>query len=210
MGAKRMCHPWRQRVDRAADAQRIPREERRTARAVTTRRGRCCGTFQHATIDHNYRHKNALADKLANLAMDRKGEVTEVDGGGGAGICRGGRGRGWADGGAAGGGRTTGSVCLRAVRVCAAGGGAVEDAAAPAQAVRVPVREPDGAGGVGVALAHPECAEAGVRRRVSWRLGAAVVGAWGAQGAGVGLLCWRVLRRRPTESSRTLTRRPSR
>jgi ribonuclease HI len=42
--------------------------------------------FEHATIDHNYRHKNALADKLANLAMDRKAEVTEVDGGGGAGV----------------------------------------------------------------------------------------------------------------------------
>src|SRR5437868_1094958 len=34
--------------------------------------------FSTATIDHNYRHKNALADKLANLAMDRKGDVTEV------------------------------------------------------------------------------------------------------------------------------------
>ena len=34
--------------------------------------------FDHATIDHNYRHKNALADKLANLAMDRKADVTEV------------------------------------------------------------------------------------------------------------------------------------
>src|SRR5687767_2614597 len=37
--------------------------------------------FTHSTIDHNYRHKNALADKLANLAMDRKGDVTEVGGG---------------------------------------------------------------------------------------------------------------------------------
>ena len=37
--------------------------------------------FEHATIDHNYRNKNALADKLANLAMDRKADVTEVDGG---------------------------------------------------------------------------------------------------------------------------------
>jgi hypothetical protein len=36
--------------------------------------------FDHATIDHNYRHKNALADKLANLAMDRRADVTEVDG----------------------------------------------------------------------------------------------------------------------------------
>jgi len=46
--------------------------------------------FDHATIDHNYRHKNALADKLANKAMDRKADVTDVDdpsdgsGGGGA------------------------------------------------------------------------------------------------------------------------------
>ena len=39
--------------------------------------------FDHATIDHNYRHKNALADKLANLAMDRRADVTEVNGGGG-------------------------------------------------------------------------------------------------------------------------------
>lgn len=38
--------------------------------------------FAHATIEHNYRHKNALADKLANLAMDRKADVTEVGGGG--------------------------------------------------------------------------------------------------------------------------------
>lgn len=42
--------------------------------------------FEHATIDHNYRHKNALADKLANLAMDRKADVTDASatGGGGA------------------------------------------------------------------------------------------------------------------------------
>jgi len=38
------------------------------------------GQFAHATIDHNYRHKNALADKLANLAMDRKADVTDVNG----------------------------------------------------------------------------------------------------------------------------------
>lgn len=38
--------------------------------------------FAHATIDHNYRHKNATADKLANLAMDRKADVTDVNGGG--------------------------------------------------------------------------------------------------------------------------------
>src|SRR6185437_15301537 len=28
--------------------------------------------FDEAKIEHNLRHKNALADKLANLAMDRK------------------------------------------------------------------------------------------------------------------------------------------
>jgi ribonuclease HI len=35
--------------------------------------------FDQAAIDHNLRDKNKLADKLANLAMDRKREVTEVD-----------------------------------------------------------------------------------------------------------------------------------
>src|SRR5687768_2529811 len=34
--------------------------------------------FREFKIDHNYRHKNALADKLANLAMDRKGEVSDA------------------------------------------------------------------------------------------------------------------------------------
>jgi ribonuclease HI len=38
--------------------------------------------FDHAKIEHNLRHKNELADKLANLAMDRRAEVTDVDGGG--------------------------------------------------------------------------------------------------------------------------------
>jgi ribonuclease HI len=44
------------------------------------------GEFEQATIQHNYRHHNALADRLANIAMDRKGEVRDVDearGGGG-------------------------------------------------------------------------------------------------------------------------------
>ena len=40
--------------------------------------------FDSATIDHNYRNKNALADKLANLAMDRKADVTDAGGGGAA------------------------------------------------------------------------------------------------------------------------------
>jgi ribonuclease HI len=35
--------------------------------------------FDQAKIEHNLRHKNELADKLANLAMDRRADVTEVD-----------------------------------------------------------------------------------------------------------------------------------
>jgi ribonuclease HI len=35
--------------------------------------------FQHATLEHNLRGKNAVADRLANLAMDRKSDVTEID-----------------------------------------------------------------------------------------------------------------------------------
>jgi ribonuclease HI len=35
--------------------------------------------FDGYSIDHNLRHKNELADRLANLAMDRKGDVTEAD-----------------------------------------------------------------------------------------------------------------------------------
>ena len=35
--------------------------------------------FDAATIEHNYRDSNALADKLANLAMDRKADVTDAD-----------------------------------------------------------------------------------------------------------------------------------
>lgn len=37
--------------------------------------------FDEARIEHNLRHKNELADRLANLAMDRKRDVTEVAGG---------------------------------------------------------------------------------------------------------------------------------
>ncbi|HZZ41870.1 MAG TPA: ribonuclease HI family protein [Tepidisphaeraceae bacterium] len=36
--------------------------------------------FNHATITHNLRHKNELADKLANLAMDRRKDVADVAG----------------------------------------------------------------------------------------------------------------------------------
>src|SRR5690349_3433597 len=35
--------------------------------------------FDEAKIEHNLRHKNELADKLANLAMDRRVDVTNVD-----------------------------------------------------------------------------------------------------------------------------------
>ena len=34
--------------------------------------------FKQAKIEHNLRHKNELADKLANLAMDRRADVTDV------------------------------------------------------------------------------------------------------------------------------------
>jgi hypothetical protein len=37
--------------------------------------------FDDAKIEHNLRHKNELADKLANLAMDRRADVTDIDGG---------------------------------------------------------------------------------------------------------------------------------
>ena len=37
--------------------------------------------FESAKIEHNLRHKNELADKLANLAMDRRADVTDVDSG---------------------------------------------------------------------------------------------------------------------------------
>lgn len=35
--------------------------------------------FDEAKIEHNLRHKNALADKLANLAMDRRVDVTDAE-----------------------------------------------------------------------------------------------------------------------------------
>lgn len=35
--------------------------------------------FDHAKFEHNLRHKNELADRLANLAMDRKTDVTDID-----------------------------------------------------------------------------------------------------------------------------------
>jgi ribonuclease HI len=36
-------------------------------------------SFDQATIEHNYRDKNELADRLGNLAMDRRADVTDVD-----------------------------------------------------------------------------------------------------------------------------------
>jgi ribonuclease HI len=35
--------------------------------------------FKHASLEHNLRHKNVLADKLANLAMDKRKDVTDAD-----------------------------------------------------------------------------------------------------------------------------------
>lgn len=35
--------------------------------------------FESAVISHNLRHHNALADQLANRAMDRKADVTDAD-----------------------------------------------------------------------------------------------------------------------------------
>lgn len=35
--------------------------------------------FKSIRFQHNLRHKNQLADKLVNLAIDRKGEVSDVD-----------------------------------------------------------------------------------------------------------------------------------
>jgi len=35
--------------------------------------------FESSKIEHNLRHKNELADKLANLAMDRRADVMDVD-----------------------------------------------------------------------------------------------------------------------------------
>src|SRR5215475_4481472 len=40
--------------------------------------------FDQAKIEHNLRHKNELADQLANLAMDRRVDVTELPGSAGA------------------------------------------------------------------------------------------------------------------------------
>jgi ribonuclease HI len=37
-------------------------------------------SFDEAGIGHNYRHKNELADRLGNLAMDRRADVTEANG----------------------------------------------------------------------------------------------------------------------------------
>jgi ribonuclease HI len=36
--------------------------------------------FSQVRFEHNLRHHNSVADKLANLAMDRKADVTDADG----------------------------------------------------------------------------------------------------------------------------------
>jgi ribonuclease HI len=41
--------------------------------------------FESHKLEHGLRHKNAMADRLANLAMDRRGEVTDLEPGGGDG-----------------------------------------------------------------------------------------------------------------------------
>lgn len=38
------------------------------------------GQFDEVKIEHNLRNKNELADKLVNLSLDRKRDVTDVDG----------------------------------------------------------------------------------------------------------------------------------
>ena len=37
------------------------------------------GQFDQVEFEHGRRHKNRLADRLANLAMDRRTEITEID-----------------------------------------------------------------------------------------------------------------------------------
>jgi ribonuclease HI len=44
--------------------------------------------FDQAKFEHNLRHKNELADKLANLAMDKRADVTDVNGDPGAAPAR--------------------------------------------------------------------------------------------------------------------------
>jgi hypothetical protein len=88
--------------------------------------------FNEATITHNLRHKNELADRLANLAMDRKRDVTDatvdespVD----APSARRDEGRR--------------PVRLPEMWLCDYGEQAVVGPAASAQAVRLPVRDED-------------------------------------------------------------------
>jgi ribonuclease HI len=42
--------------------------------------------FSQVKFEHNLRHHNSTADRLANLAMDRKGDITELDAAGEAAI----------------------------------------------------------------------------------------------------------------------------
>ena len=94
--------------------------------------------FDHATIDHNYRHKNALADKLANLAMDRRADVTEVNGGGG------GRGGLAARRAVPRRPQVRRPLRLRPLRLFRKDRPPFVAPSAPAQAVHLPVRQPDG------------------------------------------------------------------
>jgi ribonuclease HI len=49
------------------------------------------GKFKSVKLEHNFREKNVLADKLANLAMDRRADVSDDDlPGGGGGVGEGG------------------------------------------------------------------------------------------------------------------------
>jgi hypothetical protein len=86
--------------------------------------------FDSVKIEHNLRHKNELADKLANLAMDRRADVTDADE---APIDAPGTRRGQ--------GRRPIRVC--AVRLRDRGEEAFESSPAPAPPVRMPVRKQD-------------------------------------------------------------------
>ena len=89
-GAQADRHPRRQRADHQADARRIPRQDTPDMRELYDEAQDLVREFDDAKIEHNLRHKNELADKLANLAMDRRVDVTDVNGAAAAGPSRGG------------------------------------------------------------------------------------------------------------------------
>ena len=103
--------------------------------------------FDGVKIEHNLRHKNELADQLANLAMDRKADVTEPGGGRPIAVGRAFANR--AQGG--------GPVRLRPVQVRRPPRPAVDNPAASTQAVRLSMRREDGGRGgrVGATPASP-------------------------------------------------------